>query len=50
MNNHRKVESRKSVFEKFNLETTKKANFFYKDGVPHRMKNGIMTPLTRVEK
>lgn len=50
MNNHRKVESKKSVFDKFNLESPKSAKFFYKDGIPHKMKNGVMTPLTKVEK
>jgi hypothetical protein len=50
MNNLRRTESKKSVFEKFSLETTKSASFIYKDGIPHRMKNGVLTPLTKVIK
>lgn len=45
----RGTESISSVKSKFNLEEQKKMSFVYIDGIPHKMKNGILTPLTKVQ-
>lgn len=44
----RDTESSSSVKAKFNLEEPKKASFIFIGGVPHRMKNGKLTPLTKI--
>lgn len=46
----RTTETKESVVVKFNLEVSKPASFIYLNGIPHRVKKGVLTPLTRVVK
>lgn len=48
----RTKEKKADVVSKFNLSTTKnstskKVNIVVVDGIPHKIKNGILTPLTK---
>lgn len=49
----RTKEKKADVVSKFNLSTknstTKKVNIVVVDGVPHKIKNGVLTPLTKKE-
>lgn len=51
----RTKEKKSDVISKFNLSTTKnsttkKVNIVVVDGIPHKIKNGVLTPLTKKEK
>ena len=45
----RTKEKKSDVISKFNLSTPKKVNIVVVDGIPHKIKNGVLTPLTKKE-
>lgn len=45
----RTKEKKADVVSKFNLTTAKKISIVVVDGIPHKIKNGVLTPLTKKE-